>query len=302
MSKILHIPAEYSKVSYRCTEKQEDIVSDSMDYKLVELSKKSIEDKKPSVINMPITNLDRATGALLSSFISRKYGSAGLPDDTIKVNFEGTAGQSFGAFTAKGITLSLEGEANDYVGKGLSGGKIAIRPPASVTYDHSENVIIGNTTLYGATSGKLFVSGVAGERFAVRNSGAIAVIEGVGDHCCEYMTGGIVVVLGKTGVNFAAGMSGGIAYVYNPTHNLDLVSNLDMVDIEEIYEPNDLVVLKNLVTEHFTMTQSRKAKAILDNWENEKYTFVKVFPMEYKRVLQNMLPETLKEEEIIHHG
>lgn len=302
MSKILHIPAEYNKVSYKCTEKQEDIVSDSLDYKIVEMCKKSIENKEPSVIDLPITNIDRATGALLSSFVSRKYGSIGLPDDTIKVNFEGTAGQSFGAFTAKGITLSLEGEANDYVGKGLSGGKIAIRPPSIVSYDHSENVIIGNTTLYGATSGKLFVSGVAGERFAVRNSGAIAVVEGVGDHCCEYMTGGIVVVLGKTGVNFAAGMSGGIAYVYNPTHNLDLVSNLDMVDIEEIYESNDLIVLKNLVTEHFMMTKSRKAKFILDNWENEKYTFVKVFPMEYKRVLQNMQPETLKEEEIIHHG
>jgi len=302
MSKILHIPKEYNSVPYCSSEKQVDIVSDSLDYQIAELCVKSFTNKFVSIIDLPISNLDRAIGAVLSSLITKKYGAVGLPEDTIRINFKGIAGQSFGAFLTRGVTLNLEGEANDYVGKGLSGGKIAIRPPSNVHYEHSENVIIGNTTLYGATSGKLFVSGTAGERFAVRNSGAIAVVEGVGDHCCEYMTGGIVVVLGKTGVNFAAGMSGGIAYVYNPTHNLDLVSNLDMVDIEEMFEENDLITLKNLVTEHFAMTQSKKAKAILDNWENEKYTFVKVFPMEYKRAIQNMLPETLKEEEIIHHG
>ncbi|PCJ56898.1 MAG: glutamate synthase large subunit [Planctomycetota bacterium] len=301
-AQILHIPKEFKTSPLHKVEDQVNLTDASMDNQFAEQAKDAIENKTPVIITANIKNTERATGALLSNHISNKYGAAGLPDNTITINLKGTAGQSFGAFTTKGITLNLDGEANDYVGKGLSGGIISIRAPAESIFDPSENVIIGNTTLYGATSGKLFVAGYAGERFAVRNSGATTVVEGVGDHCCEYMTGGIVVVLGKTGVNFAAGMSGGLAYAYNPTHNLDLVSNLDMVDIEELYQDEDLKFLYDLITEHKKMTNSIKAEYILDNWEDEKYTFVKVFPIEYKRILKKMKPEKLKQEEIIHHG
>ena len=201
--------------------------------------KPAIENKKPTVIEMPIRNVNRTVGAILSNRIVAKYGPKGLPDNTLQVVFNGSAGQSFGAFLAPGVTLKLIGDSNDYLGKGLSGGRIVVVTPASAPFAAHENIIVGNTLLYGATSGEVFINGMAGERFAVRNSGATAVVEGVGDHCCEYMTGGTVVVLGRTGCNFAAGMSGGIAYVLDETSNFDTLCNLDMVELENVWQPED---------------------------------------------------------------
>jgi glutamate synthase domain-containing protein 3 len=218
--------------------------------------------------------------------VARRYGSAGLPDDTLRIHLNGSAGQSLGAFLAKGITITLEGEANDYVGKGLSGGRIIVYPPAGSGFAPEENIIIGNVALYGATSGEAFFNGVAGERFAVRNSGSTAVVEGVGDHGCEYMTNGLVVVLGSCGRNFAAGMSGGTAYVYDERGDFaEKRCNLESVDLEPVIEPQDLELLRGLISRHQTLTQSRRAKWILDNWQDAVSRFVKVFPHEFKRVM-----------------
>jgi glutamate synthase (ferredoxin) len=228
----------------------------------------------------------RTVGAMLSGAIARKHGSKGLPEDTIRISFNGSAGQSFGAFLAKGVSLTLEGDANDYVGKGLSGGKIVVFPPKDATYPPEENIVIGNTVLYGATSGEAYFSGVAGERFAVRNSGATAVVEGVGDHGCEYMTNGTVVVLGKTGRNFAAGMSGGIAYVYDPTGDFVRVRcNPAGVDLEPLFEREDILLLEQLIRKHVAYTGSPLGSRILESWSQMLPHFVKVFPHEYKRVL-----------------
>jgi glutamate synthase domain-containing protein 3 len=223
---------------------------------------------------------------MLSGEIARKYGSAGLPHDTIRVDFTGCAGQSFGAFLAKGITLTLEGEGNDYVGKGLSGGKLIIRHPRKSEFVPEENILIGNVCLYGATSGEAYFGGMAGERFAVRNSGATAVVEGVGDHGCEYMTNGLVVVLGRAGRNFAAGMTGGIAYVLDRAGDFGTVRcNRTEVDLEPVTNPKDIETLYELIARHSENTGSPQAKWILENWEATLPKFVKVFPHEYKRVL-----------------
>ncbi len=223
---------------------------------------------------------------MLSGDVARRYGSAGLPDDTLKIHLEGSAGQSLGAFLSKGITITLEGEANDYVGKGLSGGRIIVYPPKTSTFAPEENIIIGNVALYGATSGEAFFNGVAGERFAVRNSGSTAVVEGVGDHGCEYMTNGLVVVLGACGRNFAAGMSGGIAYVFDQRGDFaEKRCNLESVDLEPLIEPEDLRTVRDLVSRHLSLTQSPRAKWILDNWQETVSHFIKVFPHEFKRVL-----------------
>jgi glutamate synthase domain-containing protein 3 len=223
---------------------------------------------------------------MLSGEIARRYGSEGLPDDTIQIHFNGSAGQSFGAFLAKGVTLTLEGEANDYVGKGLSGGRLIIYPPRESEFVAEENILIGNVCLYGATSGEVFFNGMAGERFAVRNSGATAVVEGVGDHGCEYMTRGLVVVLGKTGRNFAAGMTGGIAYVLAPGDDFARVlCNQREVDLEPVVDSKDIETLLQFITRHSEYTGSPQARWILDNWEATLPNFVKVFPHEYKRVL-----------------
>jgi glutamate synthase domain-containing protein 3 len=224
---------------------------------------------------------------MLSGEIARKYGSAGLPDDTIHFHFTGSAGQSFGAFLAKGVTLELEGDANDYVGKGLSGGKVTVRPPKASTFVPEDNILIGNVVLYGATSGHAFFNGMAGERFAVRNSGATAVVEGVGDHGCEYMTNGLVVVLGKTGRNFAAGMSGGIAYVYDEKGDFrEIRCNKASVDLEDVSDEIDQQLLREWIARHYEATESPRAKRILDNWLEALPKFVKVFPQEFKRVLK----------------
>jgi len=220
-----------------------------------------------------------------------------MPDDTLHIDLNGSAGQSLGAFLAPGVTLHLTGDANDYVGKGLSGGRIIVETPQGVPFEPKNNVIVGNTLLYGATSGELFVNGLAGERFAVRNSGAVAVVEGVGDHGCEYMTGGVVVVLGGTGRNFAAGMSGGIAYVLDEHQLFDTLCNLDMVDLEPIWQQEDRERLHGLITRHAEFTNSRQAKRILDNWQEMAGRFVKVMPLDYRKALERLRERELAKDE-----
>jgi glutamate synthase domain-containing protein 3 len=224
---------------------------------------------------------------MLSGEIARKYGAAGLPEDTIRFSFNGSAGQSFGAFLAKGVTLELEGDANDYVGKGLSGGRIIVYPPRNSSFLPEENILIGNVVLYGATSGEAFFNGMAGERFAVRNSGASAVVEGLGDHGCEYMTNGLVIVLGKTGRNFAAGMSGGIAFVLDERNEFaQFRCNRASVDLEQVFDPQDQSLLKDWIYRHFEATQSPRAQWVLENWDTMLPKFVKVYPHEFKRVMK----------------
>ena len=261
----------------------------SYDKKLIKLVGENVESGKPTEISMEIKNSDRSVGAMLSSMVAKKYGNAGLPEDTIKVNFKGVAGQSFGAFLAAGLTFNLEGEANDYVGKGLSGGKIIVRLSPDCPIESSSNWIAGNVIGYGATGGKIFLNGKAGERFAIRNSGATLVAEGIGDHCCEYMTGGRVVILGPTGFNFGAGMTGGFAYVLDETGNFDMRCNLSSIDLETIAEGSeDENELKGLIEEFYEATSSTRAREILDDWENMLPKFVKVFPVEYKKALGRM--------------
>ncbi|MGC4030676.1 MAG: hypothetical protein QM754_02850 [Tepidisphaeraceae bacterium] len=238
------------------------------------------------VAELPIRNINRTVGTMLSGAIAKKYGIKGLPDDTIHLKLTGTVGQSFGAFLMKGVTMEVEGEANDYVGKGICGGRIVVYPPKDSSFKAEENIIAGNTIGYGGIAGEIFLRGVAGERFCVRNSGASAVVEGVGDHGCEYMTGGTVVILGQTGRNFAAGMSGGVAYVYDGLGEFPKLCNMEMVELEQVTEPEDLATLRGLVTKHFEATGSARAKAILDDFEKEVRWFVKVMPTDYRRVLE----------------
>ncbi|MBV9083020.1 MAG: glutamate synthase subunit alpha, partial [Acidobacteriaceae bacterium] len=257
-----------------------------LDHSLMDQAKASIDNGAPTEFHMPVRNVHRTAGAMLSGAIARKHGSKGLPEDTIRISFAGSAGQSFGAFLAKGVTLTLEGDANDYVGKGLSGGKIIVYTPRDSTFAPEENIVIGNTVLYGATSGEAYFSGMAGERFAVRNSGATAVVEGVGDHGCEYMTNGTVVVLGRTGRNFAAGMSGGTAYVFDPMGDFVRVRcNKTGVDLEPLFDREDILLLENLIRKHVEYTGSPLGKRMLASWRYMLPHFVKVFPHEYKRVL-----------------
>ena len=269
--------SEFTKV---CGVKDEEIIREAQ---------KSIDNQEETTLDFSIKNTDRAVGTMLSGVIAKKYGEAGLPDGTINIKFKGSAGQSFGAFAVKGLSLRLEGESNDYFGKGLSGGRISILPPHATVlggFPAEENTIAGNTGLYGATSGELYVNGRVGERFAVRNSGAIAVVEGAGDHCCEYMTGGRVVVLGKTGRNFAAGMSGGVAYVYDPDHTFDYFCNMDMVEINLVEDNVSRKELLELIRQHYLHTGSALAGRMLDDWKSYVEDFIQVVPIEYKRVLQ----------------
>jgi glutamate synthase (NADPH/NADH) large chain len=231
---------------------------------------------------------------MLSGRIASLYGLAGLPDGTIKCRFNGSAGQSFGAFLAPGVELRLEGDSNDYLGKGLSGGRIIVVPPEGSTFEADKNIIIGNTVLYGASKGEIFISGVAGERFGVRNSGANAVVEGVGNHCCEYMTGGRVVVLGTTGSNFAAGMSGGIAYVLDEKGDFDYYCNMGMVELSLVEDYSDVAELTALITRHYEFTQSKKAKLILDDLSTYLPRFIKIIPYDYKILLHEQKLEELR--------
>ena len=286
-STILYNPQVPGRVGRRSLIAQDHNLQEALDHSLLQQAKTAIEEAKPVEFDMPIRNVHRTVGAMLSGAIAKRHGSKGLPDDTIRINFTGSAGQSFGAFLAKGVTLRLEGDANDYTGKGLSGGKIIVYPPKESRFLPEENILIGNTVLYGATSGEAYFNGVAGERFAVRNSGAIAVVEGVGDHACEYMTNGVVLVLGSTGRNFGAGMSGGVAYVLDPGGEFARVRcNLGGVDLEPIFEREDILLMENLLHKHVDYTGSVLGQRLLDKWGETVKHFVKVFPHEYKRVLK----------------
>ena len=285
----------------RCTDIQDHELDSSLDNEILPLVEDAIESGTPVVVDMPIRNVHRTTGTIVSGRIAKRYGSHGLPDDTLTLRFRGSAGQSFAAFCSKGMTFILEGEANDYVAKGLSGARLVVKPAPGSDFDPSNNIIIGNVALYGATSGEVYVNGLAGERFAIRNSGVNAVVEGVGDHGCEYMTGGRVAILGPTGVNFAAGMSGGIAYVYDDTGLFDDRCNLGMVDLELVTEPDDQDELRRMIEKHVEYTGSRRGQDILDDWEQCLAHFVKVFPTEYKRAL-GMLSredEAVEREEVV---
>jgi glutamate synthase (NADPH) large chain len=268
-----------------CTKWQDHGLDLALDNKLIALARKSIQSRKKTREELPIANINRTVGAMLSYEVVKKWGAEALPYDTVRFKFTGTAGQSFGAFLAKGITLELEGDSNDYVGKGLSGGRLIIYPPRNATFKAEENVLIGNVALYGATSGRAFFRGRAAERFCVRNSGAKAVVEGVGDHGCEYMTGGRAVILGPTGRNFAAGMSGGIAYVWDPRKNFAARCNTGTVDLEPVEEDEDIVELREMIELHREYTNSPVAAKILDDWPTSLRRFVKVMPTDYKRVL-----------------
>jgi len=287
-SKVLYIPAAAKENAISNTHQNEKLSEGHIDFKLLKEANKGIQSGEKVWISQKIVNTDRTVGAMLSGEISRRYGEAGLAKDTITCIFTGTAGQSFGAFLVKGVTFRLVGDTNDYIGKGLSGGKIVVVPPPESTFKPEENIIIGNTSFYGATNGEAYIRGVAGERFCVRNSGAKAVIEGTGDHCCEYMTGGRVVVLGKTGKNFAAGMSGGIAYVLDVNGDFDYYCNKGLVELGPVEDKADIKELQDMINKHFLYTQSTLASKILTNWDEYLPKFVKVIPLEYKKVLEEL--------------
>jgi glutamate synthase (NADPH) large chain len=281
LSQILYKPVVAPNVAQRCVRAQDHGLDKAIDNELVRRCEDALLRRKPVEFRMPLRNVNRTVGTILGSEVTRAYGAAGLPEGTIKIHFTGSAGQSFGAFLPQGITLTLEGDANDYVGKGLSGGTLAVFPSPRATFVPEENIIVGNVTLYGATSGEVYLRGVAGERFAVRNSGADAVVEGVGDHGCEYMTGGRVVVLGRTGRNFAAGMSGGVAYVLDATGTFAGCVNTGMVDIEPL-DADDWQALRQLIARHVAFTSSAHAKKIQATLADQP--FVKIMPRDFKRV------------------
>ena len=318
-SRIFYKPQVDSSTAVFHCEHQDHGLEHALDHLLIAQAQPALENAQAVIINTSIRNVNRTFGAMLSGEVAKRYGHKGLPEDTIAIHVKGTAGQSFGAFLAQGISIELEGEGNDYVGKGMSGGRIAIYPPKECSIDPAENIIVGNTVLYGAISGECYFSGVAGERFAVRNSGAIAVVEGVGDHGCEYMTGGVVVVLGKTGRNFAAGMSGGVAYVLDKEHNFDQLCNLAMVELEPILAEDELLEihahqggdmemhgrvhimsdmtrhdaqrLKHLIQNHKHYTGSQRAQHILENWHEYLPRFIKVMPVDYRDALKQIQAE-----------
>ncbi|MDC1162405.1 glutamate synthase large subunit [Tenacibaculum sp.] len=290
LSSILYVPKKENPTLHN-TEQQNHNLERVKDTQIFNDARASIQHKVKASLHYKIKNTDRAVGALISNEISKIHGESGLPTDTLTLNFEGSAGQSFGAFATKGLTMIVKGETNDYLGKGLSGAKIIIKKPEKANFKAEENVITGNVSFYGAVSGETYINGIAGERFAVRNSGVTAVVEGVGDHGCEYMTGGTVVILGKTGKNFAAGMSGGIAYVYDASKQFaNGLCNLEMVDLEEL-DGGDLSELKNHIENHYSYTESELANKLLSNWENESTNFIKVFPSDYKKALERLAKE-----------
>ena len=279
LSRVLYVPQLSEGAALSCTKSQDHGLDKALDNTLIALAEGALEEGRPVRLDLPIRNVNRTVGTMLGYEVTRRWGGEGLPDDTIDISFRGSAGQSFGAFLPRGITLRLEGDANDYVGKGLSGGRVIVRPSAQATFAADEQVIAGNVIGYGATSGEIFLRGLVGERFCVRNSGALAVVEGTGDHGCEYMTGGRVVILGPVGRNFAAGMSGGIAYV------LDLSRrrvNMEMVDLDPIQE-EDAKFLRDVVERHYAETGSAAAARLLSDWDASRFT--KVMPKDYKRVL-----------------
>ena len=266
------------------SEEQDHGLDEVLDWKLIRAAAPALENKEKINAEFSLKNTDRTTGTILSNEITKKYRAEGLPEDTIHFKFTGTAGQSFAAFNTRGVTLELEGDANDYFGKGLSGARLIIYPSKNAGFVPEENIIVGNVALYGATSGEVFIRGKAGERFAVRNSGANVVVEGVGDHGCEYMTRGNVIILGETGRNFAAGMSGGIAYVYDVQRRFHQLCNKDMVDLDPL-DNEDEIFIHKMISKHSRYTNSTVAKFVLDDFENQLKNFIKVFPRDYKKVM-----------------
>ncbi len=292
---IFYQPPVAPSVGRSCLQQQDHGLNEAMDRKiLIPLCRPALEHGTPlAPPPLPIHNVNRVVGTMLGSEITRRYGSAGLPEDTIRLHFRGSAGQSFGAFVPRGMTLILEGDANDYVGKGLSGGKIIVYPPEGSTFVPSENVIIGNVAFYGATSGEAYIRGMAGERFCVRNSGINAVVQAVGDHGCEYMTGGRVVVLGPTGRNFAAGMSGGIAYVLDESGDFPRNCNQEMVKLFKLEDPQEIELVREMISKHAEYTGSERSKQVLSVWERIVPKFVKVYPNDYRRVIETQQRFTL---------
>ena len=283
-------PILYKEPADDCTglyhqEEQDHGLTGVLDWQLLEKAKPALEHRERVYAEFRIRNIDRTAGTILSNEITKRYRAAGLPDDTIHFKFSGTAGQSFGAFNTKGVTFELEGDANDYFGKGLSGARLIVYPSKEAGFVPEENIIIGNVAFYGVTSGEAFIRGKAGERFCVRNSGANAVVEGVGDHGCEYMTGGRVVILGDTGRNFAAGMSGGIAYVYDVKGQFAENCNPEMIDLDPVIN-GESEELYDMITRHYAYTGSAVAKFILDDFDNQLKNFIKVYPRDYKKALQ----------------
>ncbi|RKY54306.1 MAG: glutamate synthase subunit alpha, partial [Candidatus Neomarinimicrobiota bacterium] len=288
-SSILYQPQNKNRnIPLHCIRHQDPVEETDLDRELMKQVQPAIEKGTPVNLEMKIRNVHRSVGTRISGEIARKFGAKGLPENTIDLRFKGSAGQSLGAFLVPGINIRVEGDANDYLGKGMSGGRIILVPPADANFAPHENVIVGNTVLYGATGGEVFINGIAGERFAVRNSGACAVVEGVGNHGCEYMTGGVVVVIGRTGNNFAAGMSGGIAYVYDDTALFDTKCNLSMVELESVWDKDDRTFLRSLIERHYRFTKSPRAEKLLKNWEAHLPLFVKVTPVDYRQALERM--------------
>ena len=287
LSPILYKETTDEKIGQFKQVEQDHGIEDVLDRRLIQHAQPSLNQGQVVKTTFPIKNTDRAVGAMLSNEISRKYKGKGLPDSTIQYRFRGSAGQSFGAFGATGLEFTLEGEANDYFGKGLSGGRLIVVPDRDARFEANKNIIIGNVAFYGATSGEAYIKGMAGERFCVRNSGVKTVVEGIGDHGCEYMTGGLVVVLGETGKNFAAGMSGGMAYVFNPDGKFENLVNMEMIDLDPL-EKTDFELLRKMIRNHFSYTSSKTALGILDSWDTTKKQFVKVMPRDYKAVLNKM--------------
>jgi glutamate synthase (NADPH/NADH) large chain len=288
LSPVLHEPeSAFMNQDLYCSSRQDHGLDKALDQQLIVMSREALDSGTPVRFSTTIANTNRTVGTMLGHELTKAYGGEGLPDGTIDITFDGSAGNSFGAFVPRGITLRVYGDANDYVGKGLSGGRLVVRPSENAAEDYvaEDNIIAGNVILFGATSGQAFLRGVVGERFAVRNSGAHAVVEGVGDHGCEYMTGGKVVILGATGRNFAAGMSGGVAYVYNPNGTLEENLNAEMVDLDDM-DDEDVEYLREMVQAHVDATDSAVGQRVLSDWENELKNFVKVMPRDFKRVLQ----------------
>ena len=302
LSALLVAPEVPSNVGTRKLKEQDHGIDDVLDRKLIELAHEALQHKRPVEIRLPIRNSDRTTGTILGSEVTRAHGGDGLPEDTIGIHFKGSAGQSFAAFLPVGMTLTLEGDANDYLAKGLSGGRVIVFPSKKASFVPEENVIVGNVVLYGATGGEVFIRGLAGERFCVRNSGAITVVEGVGDHGCEYMTGGRVVVLGPSGRNFAAGMSGGIAYVLDRGGDFGARCNLEMVDLEHFEGPAEESFVRYLIERHVNYTDSDYARDVLDAWEENRMKFVKVMPLDYRRVLDEQKGSPGDSMQVMRHG
>jgi glutamate synthase domain-containing protein 3 len=302
LSRLLCVPPRFNEVAvYQC-EEQDHGLDRALDHQLIAQAQPALEHRQPVQIELPIKNSNRTVGAMLSGKIAKKYGEEGLPPGTINIRLQGSAGQSFGAFLAEGVDITLEGDTNDYMGKGMGGGKIVVYPPADAGFVPEANIIIGNVALYGATGGQAFIRGRAGERFCVRNSGAHTVVEGVGDHGCEYMTGGIAVVLGPAGRNFAAGMSGGIAFVYDPDDDFEIRFNPGMADLELVTDPEDIATLRAMIQDHQRFTNSTPARWVLDNWDQALPRFKKIMPRDYRRVLEERKHRQEQELEVARRG